>query len=212
MAKIYTEHNRSIPPFDQHFATPGFLPVTPALISVADDVTGIPNIMPAVGWGWLNRLPFYLGVAVSVEEHTLEYYKRGTHELLHRAKDFAVNFPTDRLREQVVECGRLSRGKDPAVDKFKETGLTAVPGRRIRSPHIAECPINYECRLGQIVRMGSHDLFLGEVVGCFTDGVVSEGRSPVHGGTRLELTRDDGSRLVLEFQGMIHEVPDPAAE
>ena len=70
MAKIYHEHDRSIPPFDEHFGTPGFLPVTPALISVADDVTGIPNIMPAVGWGWLNRLPFYLGVAVSVEEHT----------------------------------------------------------------------------------------------------------------------------------------------
>ena len=126
MAKIYHEHDRSIPPFDQHFATPGFLPVTPALISVADDVTGIPNIMPAVGWGWLNRLPFYLGVAVSVEEHTFEYYRRGSHELLHRARDFAVNFPTDRLREQVAECGRLSRGKDPTVDKFKETGLTAA--------------------------------------------------------------------------------------
>ena len=206
MAKIYTEHDRSIPPYDEHFQTPGFLPVTPALISVADPQTGIPNIMPAVGWGWLNRLPFYLGVAVSVEEHTFEYYQRGTHELLRRTMDFALNIPTDRLREQVAACGRLSRGKDPTVDKFKETGLTAVPGQRISSPHIAECPINYECKVGPIVSLGSHDLFLGEVVGCFTDGVVQEGRSPVRGGSRIEMTRDDGSRLVLEFPGMIHEV------
>ena len=42
--------------------------------------------------------------------------------------------------------------------------------------------------------------FLGEVVGCFTDGVVTGDRSPVRGGTRIEVTRDDGSRLVLEFQ------------
>jgi flavin reductase (DIM6/NTAB) family NADH-FMN oxidoreductase RutF len=212
MAEIYTTHDRAVPPYEEGFPTPGFLPVTPALISVADEATGIPNIMPAVGWGWLNRLPFSLAVAVSVQDHTREYFKRGTHELLHHAMDFALNIPTDRLREQVLLCGKLSRAKDPKVDKFKEAGLTATPGRRIASPHIAECPINYECKVSQIVAMGSHDLFLGEVVGCFTDGVISEGRSLARDPTRLEMTREDGTVLVLEFQGMIHEVSDSARD
>ena len=212
MAKIYTPHDRSVPPYEEQFPTPGFLPTTPALISVADEETGIPNIMTAVGWGFLNRLPLYLGVAVSVQEHTVDYYKRGTHKLLKRAMDFALNFPTDRLRDQVSLCGKLSRAKDPKVDKFKEAGLTPVPGKRISSPHIAECPINYECKVGPIVPLGSHDLFLGEVVGCFTDGVVGSGRSPVHGNTRLEMTRDDGSVLVIEFEGWIREVSDSARD
>ena len=210
MAKIYTPHDRSVPSYDEQFATPGFLPVTPALISVANEETGIPNIMPAVGWGWLNRLPFLLGVAVSVQEYTVDYYKRGTHELLKCAMDFALNIPTDRLREEVSLCGKLSRAKDPTVDKFKEAGLTPVPGERISSPYIAECPINYECKVGPVVPMGSHDLFLGEVVGCHTDGEISSGRSPVSGRTRMEMTRDDGSVLVMEFEGMIHEVSDSA--
>ena len=119
-------HDRSVPPRGQEFDTPGFLPVTPALISVLDEETGIPNIMPSVGWGWLNRLPFYLGVAVSVQEITGDYFKRGTHELLRRAGDFALNVPTDRLREAVAACGRLSRAKDAVVDKFTETGLTPL--------------------------------------------------------------------------------------
>ena len=125
--------------------------------------------MPLVGWGFLNRLPLYLGVAISVKEYNVDYYVRGTYELLRKTMDFALNIPTDRLREEVSESGRLSRHKNPAVDKFKETGLTALPGKRITSPHIAECPINYECQVRSIVNMGSHDLFLGEVVGAFTD-------------------------------------------
>lgn len=209
MAKVYTPHDRSIPPRGREFDTPGFLPVTPALISVLDEETGIPNIMPSVGWGWLNRLPFLLGVAVSVQEITGDYFKRGTHELLRRAGDFALNVPTDRLREAVSACGgRLSRAKDATVDKFKETGLTPLPGKRIKSPHIAECPINYECKVREVVSLGSHDLFLGEVVGCFTDGVVRPGRSSAKGHSRIELAREDGGATVLDFQGMVHLVSE----
>ena len=208
MAKVYTPHDRSVPPRGQEFDTPGFLPVTPALISVLDEETGIPSIMPAVGWGWLNRLPFYLGVAVSVQEITGDYFKRGTHELLRRARDFALNVPTDRLREAVAACGRLSRAKDAVVDKFRETGLTPLPGKRIKSPHIAECPISYECKVREVVSLGSHDLFLGEVVGCFTDGVVQPGRATAQGHSRIELVREDGGTTVLEFQGMVHLVSE----
>ena len=206
MEKHYSPHDRSLPKsFDEPFTTPGYLPVSAALISVADADTGIPNIMPLVGWGFLNRLPLYLGVAISVKEYNADYYVRGTYELLRKTMDFALNIPTDRLREEVSETGRLSRHKDPTVDKFKETGLTPLPGKRIQSPHIAECPINYECQIRSIVNMGSHDLFLGEVVGAFTDGTI-ETVEIDEGYDRILMRRDDGTVLTLEWTTLVHEV------
>lgn len=173
MSKVYTSHDRSLPETpEDSFSTPGLLPVSAILISVADAETGIPNILPAVGWGFLSRLPLLLGVSVCKNDYNVDYYPRGTHPLLLRTGDFALNIPTDDLREKITRCGELSRHKEPTVDKFKEAGLTPGPGRSIKSPHILECPVNYECTLFGVHDLGSHDLFLGEVVGCFTDGEV----------------------------------------
>ena len=58
----------------------------------------------------------------------------------------------------------------------------------------------------EVISLGSHDLFLGEVVGCFADGVVRPGRSSAQGHSRIELAREDGGTTVLEFQGMVHLV------
>ena len=205
MAKFYTPHDRSLPEsYEEKFQTPGYLPVSAAMLSVADPVSGIPNIMPLVGWGFLNRLPLLLGVAVSVKEYNIDYSERGTYELLRKTMDFALNIPTDRLREQVSETGRLSRHKDPGVDKFAAAGLTPLPGRRISSPHIAECPINYECQVRGIVNMGSHDLFLGEVVGVFTDGAVESVKTD-EGNDRIIMRREDGTTITLEWSTLLHE-------
>lgn len=207
MAKSYTGHDRSVPRTpDESFPTPGYLPVSAALISVEDPASGIPNIMPLVAWGWFNRHPMLLGVCVAVKDYNKDYYPRGTHELLHRAMNFALNIPTERLREQVSRTGELSRHKDPTVNKFALTGLTPGPGRRIRSPHIVECPINYECKVLTTLEMGSHELFLGEVVGCFTDGEVVE-VATLEGSDRITMKRDDGSLLVLEWQTLLRERP-----
>ena len=206
MEKHYTPHDRALPKsLNEPFHTPGYMPVSAALISVADADSGIPNIMPLVGWGFLNRLPLYLGVAVSVKEYNADYYERGTYELLRKTMDFSLNIPTDRIRDLVSKTGRLSRHKDPSVDKFKETGLTPLPGKRIKSPHIAECPINYECQVRSIVNMGSHDLFLGEVVGAFTDGKVETVETD-EGYDRILMKREDGSVLSLEWATLVHEV------
>jgi len=208
MAKIYTPHDRSLPKTpDEAFPTPGYLPVSAIMISVADPVTGIPNIMPAVGWGFLNRLPLLLGVAVNTKDYNNDYYPRGTHPILVNTMDFALNIPTEDLRDQVTRTGELSRHKDPTVDKFKETGLTPGPGKNIKSPHIVECPISYECKVIAIYNMGSHDLFMGEVVGCFTDGEVVECET-IHGCDHISMKRDDGSILTLEWSTLLREKKD----
>ncbi len=173
MAKKYTAHDRSVPlGVDESFHTPGMLPVSAIMISVADKESGIPNILPAVGWGWLCRLPLLLGVSVCTQDLNADYYPRGSHPLLLKTGDFALNIPTLDLTDQISKCGELSRHKDPKVDKFKEANLTPCPGKNISSPHILECSINYECKISSVHNLGSHDLVIGEVVGCFTDGEV----------------------------------------
>lgn len=200
MAKVYTPHNRSLPEsYETPFPTPGFLPTSAIMISVSDPNTGIPNIMPAVGWGWLNRLPLMLGIAVNTMDLNIDYYPRGSYDLLIETMDFALNIPTEDLRDKITECGRLSRHKDPQADKFKAAGLTPGPGKNIKSPHIVECPVNYECKVRALYNMGSHDLFLGEVVGCFTDGEVVSVELD-HGRDVVVMKGNDGKRIELEWR------------
>ncbi|HEY44701.1 MAG TPA: flavin reductase family protein, partial [Anaerolineae bacterium] len=63
--------------------------------------------------------------------------------------------------DEVEYCGFIS-GRE--VDKFAIRGLTPIPGSAIKTPIIAECPINIECRVSHHLPLGSHDLFIGEVV------------------------------------------------
>ena len=178
-----------------------------ALVSVSDPDGGAPNILPLIAWAFLNRHPMYLGIGVCTKEYNKNYYERGTYEILRRTMDFALNFPTQCIREQISETGRLSRHKDPTVDKFKETGLTPLPGKRIKAPHIAECPINFECVVRSIVHLGSHELFVGEVVGVFMDGE-TEAIQTEEGDDAIRLKRDDGSVRTLSWSTLIHEQAD----
>lgn len=86
---------------------------------------------------------------------------RYSHELLHRSPDFTVNIPGKDLVEETIFCGEKS-GKN--CDKFMETGLTPVPGKRVGTPTIAECIVNLECKKVQTFDTGDHTWFIGEVV------------------------------------------------
>lgn len=108
----------------------------------------------AIAWtGILCSKPPQLGIGVRPERHS--------HSLIREAGEFVVNVPPERLLEKVDYCGMVS-GRE--VDKFEATGLTAAPASLLKTPIIAECPINIECRVMRIIPLGSHDLFIGEVV------------------------------------------------
>jgi flavin reductase (DIM6/NTAB) family NADH-FMN oxidoreductase RutF len=86
---------------------------------------------------------------------------RYSHELFHRSPDFSINIPSKELVEETIFCGERS-GKE--LDKFEETGLTAVPGKKIGTPTIGECLVNLECRKVQTIDTGDHTWFIGEIV------------------------------------------------
>ncbi len=109
----------------------------PGLLLVSTDADGKPNAM-TIGWGTVGII---WGKPIFV---VLVRPSRYTHGLMEQTEDFTVNVPSAELREAVAFCGSKS-GRD--YDKFAEKGLTAVPGKKVKSPIIDECVIHYECKV-----------------------------------------------------------------
>lgn len=112
-----------------------------------------PNIITLAWAGTLCSLPPTVGIAVRPSRHS--------HGLIQQQGAFVVNLPPTGLVEAVDICGTIS-GRDE--DKFHRCGLTPTPAVEVPVPLIAECPIHLECVVRQTLSLGSHDLFLGEVV------------------------------------------------
>ena len=91
---------------------------------------------------------------------------RYSHEIISASKEFVINIPNEKMIEACDFCGTKS-GRD--IDKFKELGLTKEKGFIVSSPIIKECPINIECKVRQIIHLGTHDMFIGEVVSVDAD-------------------------------------------
>jgi len=91
---------------------------------------------------------------------------RYSHGLVVETGDFVLNIPNEDQLRQADWCGNVSGG---TVDKFAQTGFTPVASSRVKSPSIAECPLNIECVVRNRVRAGSHDVFVGEVLAVHVD-------------------------------------------
>lgn len=92
--------------------------------------------------------------------------ERHSHAILKRTGEFVINLTTQALARATDWCG-VHSGRD--YDKFHEMGLTALPAKHVQAPLVAESPVNIECRVRQIIELGSHDMFLAEVVGVEVD-------------------------------------------
>ena len=91
---------------------------------------------------------------------------RFSHGIISESKEFVANIITENLLEQTDYCGTHS-GR--LVDKFKEMKLTPIKATKVGVPLIKECPINLECVVKTITNLGSHDLFIGEIVATHID-------------------------------------------
>ena len=134
-----------------------FRPIYPspaALISCVA-VDGTPNII-TLGETFNISIgkPVVVGLAIAPERYS--------YELIRDSGEFVVNLPTADMAEVVDRCGSVS-GR-AVGDKFAHVGLTPVPGSVVAAPLVAECPVNIECRLIDIIPAGDHDLFRGEAV------------------------------------------------
>ena len=92
--------------------------------------------------------------------------ERHSYGIIRRTGEFVINLTTRRLARATDWCGVLS-GRD--YDKFREAGLTPLPAAKVAAPLVDESPVNIECRVRQVLPLGSHDMFLAEVVNVQVD-------------------------------------------
>ncbi len=111
------------------------------------------NIISIAWIGTLCSKPPQLGIGVRPNRHS--------YGLIQETGEFVINIPGEDLLDEVEYCGTVS-GRD--ADKFAVQGLTPVVGSAVQTPIIAECPINIECQVSHTLSLGSHDLFVGQVV------------------------------------------------
>lgn len=112
-----------------------------------------PNIITVAWTGTVCSSPAMVSISVRKERYS--------YEILKKTGEFVINLATKELVRALDYCGVRS-GKD--VDKYKEMHLTELPSRVVSAPGIAESPVNIECRVTEVKPLGSHDLFLAEVV------------------------------------------------
>lgn len=92
--------------------------------------------------------------------------ERFSYPIIKRTMEFTINLTTADMAKATDWAGVRS-GKN--YDKWKETGLTPIPGEMVKCPTIGESPLSIECRVKSVMNLGSHDMFIAEVVNVRAD-------------------------------------------
>jgi flavin reductase (DIM6/NTAB) family NADH-FMN oxidoreductase RutF len=116
------------------------------------------NILTIAWVGTVSSAPPAVSISVRPE--------RFSHKLLVEGGEFVVNLPRADQTSIVDYCGQVS-GRD--VDKWQACRLTPAPASKVSVPLIAECPVALECRVTHHLKLGAHDLFVGEVLAVQVD-------------------------------------------
>lgn len=133
---------------------------------VSMDTNGKTNVM-ALLWksiGELWMLPV-ITIAVSPSRYTFKLLTEGVQE-------FTINIPSSKIADTINITGSLS-GRD--IDKFKETGLETIEGKRTKVPTLKDCVLTYECKIVHSCKSGnlaSHHLFFGQILTAYASNEI----------------------------------------
>ena len=134
-------------------------PVPAVMVSCkAKEENAKPNIITVAWAGTVCSDPVMLSISVRPERHS--------HDIIEKSGEFVVNLVTESLTKACDWCGVRS-GKDH--DKFKEMKLHPFISDFMETPAIAESPVNIYCKVKDVLKLGSHDMFLAEVTGVTVD-------------------------------------------
>ncbi|NMD14617.1 MAG: flavin reductase family protein [Caldisericales bacterium] len=127
---------------------------SPVLIIGTYNPDGKSNIMNAAWGGIVSSKP--PSISISLREATLSFYN------IKKTKAFTVNIPSEKYFKEADFVGMIS-GRE--CDKFRETRLTPEKSKLINAPIVKEFPYTLECKLVKQVDLGSHTMFIGEIIG-----------------------------------------------
>ena len=143
-------------------------PLPAVMVSVAD-AQGRPNIITLAWVGTVCTNPPMVSISVRPERYS--------YPTLRETGEFVINLTTKELTYATDYCG-VKSGRD--VDKFKEMKLTPIPGQHVKAPLIEESPVNIECRVRQVLELGSHDMFLADVLAVHVDEKYMDEKGKFH--------------------------------
>ncbi len=132
---------------------PGTLmaPVPPALISCA--YGGKDNLITIAWTGIINSEPAKTYISVRPSRYS--------YDLIKNSGEFVINMPSSHIVRSIDFCG-VKSGKD--IDKFAACKLTREAASIVSCPMVAESPVSIECKVTEIVPLGTHDMFIADIV------------------------------------------------
>lgn len=142
----------------QHWKAGNMLNPVPAVMVSVSDGNGKNNIITVAWAGTICTNPPMLSISVRPERYS--------YEMIKSTKEFVVNLTTRDLVRACDYCG-VTSGRD--VDKFEKMKLTPIKLPNVSVPGIKESPVNIECRVKKIEELGSHTMFIADVVGVTVD-------------------------------------------
>lgn len=142
-------------------------PLPPVMVSCGTPEQ--PNVLTVAWTGIINTIPpkTYISVRPS----------RYSYSIIKDSGEFVINLATSDLVRAVDFCGVRSGAQ---IDKFKAMQLTPVASTEITAPMIDECPLSMECRVTQIIPLGSHDMFLAEILAVHVDETLIDAQGKLH--------------------------------
>ena len=127
-------------------------PIPASMISCGSDPEEY-NIITIAWTGTISSSPPMCYVSIRPERHS--------HGIIKKNKEFVINLTNKKLTRAMDWCGTNS-GRD--FNKFEEMNLTPGKAQKVNAPIITESPVNIECVVKDIISLGSHDMFIAEVV------------------------------------------------
>jgi len=128
-----------------------------------------PNIITISWIGVVNSEPPMLSISIQP--------KRYSYDIVKKSGEFVVNLTSETLLKETDFCGNRS-GRE--YDKFEKLNLTPIPAKVVSAPLIKECPINLECKVRQSHLLGTHEMFIAEIVAVHIDkGILDAHNRPI---------------------------------
>lgn len=141
----------------------------PVVLITSKNKEGKENVF-TVGWiGTVCTKPPMLSISIRPERLSYEYIKE--------TMEFTVNLPSINMTKAVDYCGVRPGRK---FDKIKEMNFTMREGSNINVSYIDECPVSIECKVKSIIPLGTHDLFIADVVGSHIDKDLIDEKGKIH--------------------------------
>lgn len=143
-------------------------PVPSVMVSCMNN-QGEKNIVTIAWTGIICSDPAMLYISVRPERHS--------YNMIKETREFVVNIPNRKLAFATDFCG-VKSGRN--IDKFEHLKLTPGRSNIVAAPYIDECPINLECKVKDIVKLGTHDMFIAEIMCVNVDESLLDAKGKLH--------------------------------